>query len=142
MAAGKLANVAAQVLLAHVMIGAVVATLEHRPEAFDSVGVGHAVHMLADAVLHCFVLERHSLISAVAVCIDSRAGVGVFTDETLERLGVCAVYHGSTHAIGRPVLGANHCGLTDRATARAKLLVGVFVLFLAADVGFVNFDRA
>ena len=35
-------------LPAHVVVGTVVAALEYRLEQFDSVGVSHAVHVLAD----------------------------------------------------------------------------------------------
>ena len=50
-APGELGHVAVQVLLAHVVVGAVVSTLENRPEALDSLGVCHPVNELADAVL-------------------------------------------------------------------------------------------
>ena len=75
-------------LPAHVVVGTVVAALEYRPEQFDSVGVSHAVHVLADSVLYRFVLERHSLISTVVVGVDCRSFRCLIADEALKRFGV------------------------------------------------------
>ncbi len=41
MPTGKLVDVAPQMLFTHVMIGAVVSTLQHGPEGLYPVGVGH-----------------------------------------------------------------------------------------------------
>ena len=49
--ARELGDIALQVLLAHSVVDPVVATLEHRPEALDAVGVSHAPDVFPDRVL-------------------------------------------------------------------------------------------
>ena len=127
MATGELANVAVKVLLAHVVVGAVVAALEKRPKRLDPVGVSHPVHILANAVLHGFVLERHSLISTVVVGVDRRAFRCMIADETLKRLGVRVAHDGGAHVVRLAILGANNDRLADRAPSSLQLLVAVLV---------------
>jgi len=50
--AAELGDVPVQVAGAHLVVGAVVAALEDRPEAFGAVGVAGAVDVLAAAVVH------------------------------------------------------------------------------------------
>ena len=51
MATGELVHVALQVLRAELVVGAVVAAFEERPERLDAVGMGKPVHVFANAVL-------------------------------------------------------------------------------------------
>ena len=142
MARGELNDIAAKVLAAHVVAGAVIAPLEHRPEGFDPVGVGHAVHILADTVLDGLMLERHPPIPAVIVCVDCRPLGSVIADKLLKRPGVRPAYHGGIHAVGLAVLGAHNDRLADTTPAGAELLVSVLVLLLAADASLIDFNRA
>ena len=57
MAAGKLVDISLQVLLAHTVVSAVVAPLEHGPEGLNPVGVGLTLDVLPDAVTNGSVLE-------------------------------------------------------------------------------------
>ena len=118
-----------------------VPALEHGPERLNPVGMRHAVHILTDAVLHGFMLERHTLISAVIVRIDGRALGGAIADETLKRLGVRSLDHDGANAVRLAVLGTNYNSLSNGATTRPELLVSVLVLFLATDEGFVDLNR-
>ena len=64
MATGELIDVPLQVLLAHAVIGAVVAPLEHGPEGLNAVRVGLALDVLSDAVSDGTMFE----IQAIAGC--------------------------------------------------------------------------
>ena len=46
-------HVALQVPVAHLVVSAVIAALEKRPNRFHSVGLGAAVHELAYGMCHC-----------------------------------------------------------------------------------------
>ena len=92
-------DVTVKMLRADLVEGSFVSALEHRPEGFDPVGVGHPVNILADAVLHSFMLERHSLISTVIVGVNRRAFGCMITDETLQCLGICFVNNTGCHHV-------------------------------------------
>ena len=51
MSPDELRYVTLQVLLAHLVIGPLVTTLEHRPKALNAVGVDLFAHVLADTVI-------------------------------------------------------------------------------------------
>ena len=104
--------------------------------------MSHAGHVLADAALHSFVLERHSLISAVVVGVDRRGFRCIIADEALKRFGVRSLNHSGTHTVGIAVLGANNDRLADRAPASLQFLVGVLVVLLSANEGLVHLDGA
>ena len=58
MAAGELVDVALQMRWAHAVKRAVVASLQHRPEALDAVDMSLIVDILADAVPHGSVVPQ------------------------------------------------------------------------------------
>ena len=59
-------------LLAHAVVGAVVASFQERPERFNSVGVGLALDKFTDAVADGSVLEvqPEPIVAAVIVRVD------------------------------------------------------------------------
>ena len=72
MPTGKLIDVALKVFLAHAVIGAVVAPLEHGPEGLYTVCVGLAFDVLADAVTDRGVVEVQPdpVVAAMVVRVD------------------------------------------------------------------------
>ena len=132
-------------LRADLVEGALVSAFQHRPERLDPVGVGHAVDVLADAVLHGFVLERHSLISTVIVGVNRRAFGCMITDETLQCLGICFVNNTGRHHVAVTVFHTNHGGLADCAAPGARQLFALclaHILALAAEIGLIDLYRA
>ena len=87
-------------------------------------------------------LKRHSMIPTVIVRIDGSSLGSALADEALKRFGVRGVHNGGAHVVRLAVLGTNNDRLANRAPTSLQFLVGVFVLFFPADVGFVYLDRA
>ena len=58
---GELVDIALKMLVAHAVVGTVVATLEHAPEALHSVRMGLAVHILRDRVAYRLVILQASV---------------------------------------------------------------------------------
>ena len=64
----ELSHVPPDVLEAHLVVGANVATFQHGPKGLDSVGVRHAVHVLPGGVLHrLMAVVRNALVGCVFV---------------------------------------------------------------------------
>ena len=87
MPSGKLVDVTVQVLAAHLVINAVVAPFQHRPERFDPVRVRLTVYVLAYRVLHRVMLVDflQTLVRPVVVCIDCFPSLYGFQYEPCER---------------------------------------------------------
>ena len=83
MTSSEFLDVAAQVLRAHVMIGAVVSALEHRPERLDAVGMGLIADVLADGVLDGLMLEGQAVVALVVVGVNGRPGKRCGHDKAL-----------------------------------------------------------
>lgn len=92
-------------------------------------------------VLTVIVTELELLVvGGVFVCRDQiDVAADGLADEAVESFGVRVFDHLTDH-VTFPADRANDRGLTDSAATGMQPLAGVFVLFLAADVGFVNFD--
>ena len=61
--------------------------LEHGPEALDSIGVRHAIHVLADGVIDRLMLELgHSVVGSGFIRVEDRTRLDVLPDEALEGL--------------------------------------------------------
>ena len=82
-ATGKFADISVQVLLTHIVVGAVVAVFEHGPEAFNPVGVRLTPNILTNAVFHSLILKGHAVIAAVIIRVDRRAIGHPFSNEAL-----------------------------------------------------------
>ena len=144
MLAGKFGDVALQVLRADLVERSLVSALEHRPERLDSVGVGHAVHVLAYRVLHAAMREREALVGGGVVGVDRGAFGHVRLDEWNQRRRVGRFHNVCADVVGSPILRANHGRLANRTTSRVgqRRALGVaHVPSLAAEVRLVHFDR-
>ena len=142
MTTGEFVHVAAQVLLAHFVVGADVAALQHRPKTFDPICVSLAVHIFLHGMLDRLVVRQPD-VAAVVVSVHFCARLDIFNHEALERELVGVVDDGSGDAVGPAVLRADDGRLADGAASLDDLLalVRVHVSGLAADEGFVNLDR-
>ena len=120
---------------------AFVRPLEHRPEGLDPVRVRLSFYVLGNGMADRLVV-RQARVSAVVVGIHLRARLGPISDEVLERIAVRARNYGGAHAVGRAVLRAHDGSFADRPATSVQFLASVFVLLFAAEIGFVDFDRA
>ena len=69
--AGEFADIAVQMLHAHMMVGAVIAALEQRPKRLDPVCVRLAVHILSNAVAHACMVKGNAPVGRCTVCVNS-----------------------------------------------------------------------
>ena len=142
---GELVHVAVQVLFAQVVIGAMIAALEHRPERLDPVGVRHSVDIFADRVLDGFVRPGNAAVCGSIIRIDRRSGKRGRKDKTLQGLSGGVGNGPCTDLVGFAVLHADNGRLAYGSPARIPecLAPGVaHVPALAAHVGLIGFHRA
>ncbi len=124
------------------MESSLMSALQHRPERLDAVGMGHAVHVLADRVLDAFMRVRNALVGYGVIGIDNRVRLGIFGHEALQRFSVGVLDHLGVNLVRGAVLRADYRHHVHRAAARRRLALGVrHVLALPANIGFVKFDR-
>ena len=137
----KLADVPIQVLFAEVVVGAVVTALEKRPEALYPVRVSHPIDVLANRVLDRLMGSGEALIARMVIGVDRGALSSPVYHEALQRLFVGSLDHRRAYLVGLAILYASDGHLANRATASMQLFRFMLIAFLAADVGFVPFDR-
>lgn len=133
-----------QVFCRDVVESAQDAALEQRPEAVDGLGVNHATDILAGRVPHRFVFETalgQANIQAAFVRGDQINLLGYRL--TYEGFGGALVNTGERAGNQRALAGdgADYRELVGNARA-FQLFVGVPVLVLSADVGFIDFHDA
>ena len=68
--------------------------------------------------------------------------MGVVGYEGMEGLALGILYHFGSHLLGLAVFHASYDSFADGSAARIELAIFVLILFLPADKGFVNLDRA
>lgn len=142
MPSGELRDVAPHVLGRHLVVDAVVAPLEKRPERLDPVGVDLVAGVFSDAVLHGLMVGQ-TLVGAVLIGVDGGSGLSGILDEALKGVLVRALHDLGADHPGAPVLGPNHRHLADRPAAFKFLPLGPrHVSPLAAQVGFIDLDGA
>ena len=141
MFAGELVYVPLQMLRRKLVKRAFVGPLEHRPEGLDPIRVRLSFYVLGNGMADRLMVRQAS-VAAVVVGIHLRARLGPISDEVLGRIAVRARNYGGTHAVGRAVLRAHDGSFADRPATSVQLLASVFVLLFAAEIGFVDFDRA
>ena len=88
MLAGKLGDVALQMLRTDLVERPFVRPLEHGPEALDAVGMRDAVNVFANRMLDRFVVVGDAPISRRFIGVDRGIGGCVIGDEALQRLCV------------------------------------------------------
>ena len=111
------------------------------PKAPDPGRVRHVADVLTSRVPDRFVV-REPLVSTVVIGIGHRTWYGVAFDKPLQRRRVGMLDDACGHAVRLPILRANHGGFSHRSAPRVELLPLVFIALLAADIGFIHFDRA
>ncbi len=114
---GERPDVAAQGLLAHLLVGVVIAPFAHRPEALDAIHVRHSVDILRDGMPDCLVAVGNAMVALVLVGVDHRLRIDVLLDEWMQGLRVCAADHLRSDCVRLPVLDADNGGLADSAPA-------------------------
>lgn len=140
----ELVNVAGKMFRAGVMIDANESAFQHGPHRFNAVGADTVPHVLTCAMVYRLMLEAcfvNASVSAVIVCVEGRAGCDVFLYLFPQAGNVCSsngIGYRSAVALAHP----DHRNLAKHPAPTAQFLVGVFVLFLPANVGFVYFDDA
>ena len=139
----KLVNIAPQVLVADMMKSATYATLQDRPDALNTVGVCHAVHILFGRMIDRPVIVckiAHILVACVFVCVHGAADVYVVDNRAPQRQFVSAFYrHGCGSAIAFTHSQDN--GFALAGFGEAETLVLLFVFFFPANLSFVNLNR-
>ena len=142
MPALELSDVAVKVLGAELVIDALVAPLQHRPERLHAVRVGHAVNVFLRTVLDRRMGPPQPRVGQRVVRVDHRIRRRVPMHEALKRRLVRKGYRHGGYLIRLPVFGPDDGGLANRSAPLALLLVLVLVGLFPADVGLVHLDRA
>src|SRR3990167_8571315 len=143
-AESELAHVPAKVLFAGVVIDAMQAALEDRPQAFDAVGVYVVPDVLARAVVDRGALEEQpakALIGRAFVAVDRAARLNVLVDRPVQRGDIHVPDmqgDGAPSTFTHPEDGGFSHG-TPPALQALGLVLGSF---LAADVRLVNLNDA
>jgi hypothetical protein len=140
----ELIDVAVKMLLARVMIDAMQAAFENRPDAFNGVRSSQSTPIFAVEVVYRFVGEEKPVkaaIRSVFVGIECRANFNIVVNRLLNswKIGVFN-RHGDCSAIA--LTQSKNRLFTDRAASHVQLLVFMLRRFFAADVSFVNLYHA
>lgn len=144
-AEGELVDVAVQMLGAGVMINADQAPLHHRKDALDPVRGDVAAHIFARAVVDALMgVEQAAdrVVDGALVGVDDRARRNIAIGEAHSaarrngRVDLCP------DAARIALATSDDGGLADRTATESETLALVPVGFLAADIGFVDFDDA
>ena len=113
--------------------------LENAEIVLDGVGVSLAAHVLVGAMVDAFVLEvsPHMVVLTSFVSVQIGLAVNLGHQHRPKTFGCDARNAHRTNA-SISLHQREHGHLANSATASLQLLVGVFVLFLATDIGFVG----
>ncbi len=100
--------------------------------------MSHAIDVFAYAMPDALVVSRHSFVRTGFVSVDRRFKSGAGIDEALQRCTVGSIDDFGSDEIQSTVFDADNGRLADGASASVQPLGGVFVAFLATDIGLVN----
>ena len=140
----ELINVAAYVLLADLVVNAIHATLEDRPDTLNAVCAGGATGIFSRAVIHSLMPEEKPVQITkddAIVAVNLRTNLNVIVNPCGDILNGTFLHWRSnspTAALSHP----ENSSLTDGTATRLELLVLMLIGFLAADKAFVDFDDA
>ena len=118
----KLLDVTVKMLGADLVERAFVGALEHRPERLNAIRMGHAVHVLTDAVTDALVLKGHALVGRCIVCVNLGIGRGVLGDKSLQSPSIRIGNNLCCYLIAVTVLHSNHGCFAGRSTSGASQL--------------------
>lgn len=140
----KLIDISRQVFDAEMVKGAMIAALQERPNAFDSIRARHAVNIFSCPVRdYMVVVAAQIAISAMFIRTDRSATLDVPCDFGLQGLARSIRNRKSLDAMLAATLShAHYSGFTNRAPASLELLVLVLVSFQPTNKGFVYLDDA
>ena len=129
MATGELSDIAIKMLGAHLVIGALVATLEHGPEAFDAVCVRLTIHILPDAVFDGLVAEcrRKAQIPFVLIRENRCSGFYIVRNKSSQRCCVSFLNYCRLYFSAALFCTDNSC-FADRAATSVQSLAAVLLL--------------
>ena len=127
------------VLAAETVIDADVAALQHRPKRLYAVGTAHPPHIFADAALDRIAPPPKPIVRRRFVSIDIRVRRSSRVCEALQAMLVRPFQDIGFDLLALALFHADHRQLAVRAAPCAEPLVGMFVAFLAADIGFIGF---
>ena len=143
-AEGELVHVPTKVLLAGMVVHAMQAALQDRPDAFDAVGVYAVPDVLSRAVVDRGALEEQpaeALIGRVLVAVDHAPRLDVLVDRAVQRGDIHVPDmqgDGAPSTFTHPEDG----GFSHSTPAALQALGLVLGRFLAADVRLVHFHDA
>ncbi len=143
-AEGEFVHVAAQMLLAHVVVDAVHPALHHRPNALDAVRAHAVAGVFPGAVVHALMAERLAIkpdVAGVLVREDRGTCLYVGMDGGLQR-GCVRAFQRHRNRAPAAFPHPHDSTLADAATPCPQFLVFVLVGFLPSDEHFVNFNHA
>lgn len=138
----ELGEVAAQMLLADMVIDAIDPALEDREIVLDGVGVRVASHVFLDTVVDALVareLIAHQAVLPGIVGHEPGAAIYLRHQDRAQRLGVHLGHVMRAHEAA--TLDQGERDLLARPADRAGALAAMLVLLLAADIGLVRLDR-
>ena len=115
----ELTHVSVKALLAHLVVHAVVAPLEHRPERFYRIRVGIPIDVLVMVLLYGDVLVGHAPVRPQVVMVDSAVGVRILVDEAVLGFNVEALDDLNTDFVARAVFQSDASRLAGAQTAPA-----------------------
>ena len=141
----KLREIERQVLLANVVVRPDDSAFQKAPKPFNRVCVDLAANVLAFAMRDGIVRESASRQVVIAGVFVGRNQIDVaanrLADEAVKSLSICVLDHLADNVSLSADCSDDGC-FADSATSGVKPFIPVFVLFLAANIGFVNFDFA
>ncbi len=141
-AKGELINVAVQVLVAGVVIDAMQAPLQDRPNALDAVRRHVVTRVLASTVNDRLVtILAKAGIARMLVSVDGRARLDALPDFGAQRLAMGAINR-ARHGAPAALPHAENDRLADRPAPSMQLLALVLVALFAANIRLIDFDDA
>ena len=85
MSSTKFIHIAIQMLVADYMEDALIATLEHGPETFNSICVSHINDIFTDTMVHYLMVHiSHSLVAQCLICVDCGSWIDVIPDKPFQ----------------------------------------------------------
>lgn len=143
-AKGEFINISAKMFRRDLMVDASQPALENRPNALDSVHAGLLANELADAMVDGLVIEKERSkvsINRRFIRVNGRADLDIIIDG-LVQIRRISIRDMAGLQSAATLTHAENNGLADRTAPHVELLGLVLIAFLAADVGFINFDYA
>ena len=118
MSAGKFVHVSVQMLGAHVMKSALIASFEQRPKGFDPIGMRLPVYILPNAVVQGGMV-RHSIIYGAFVGIELGLFIYKFSYKLLYIFCIGRSHYFCSYFIGRSIFDPCHGNFSHRSMSSA-----------------------